>query len=154
MFFFFFKQKTAYEMRISDWSSDVCSSDLHGLLPLLAEFIGQQARQDVGGAAGREGHDQGDAAGGVGGLGLAGGGRQQGGQGQGGGGCRLGPCFHDLSPVLLLLAGFGVRHPAGAWHLAKSGQAGNSTMASPVATVSPRWLVTCTSSVAHWLLSS
>src|SRR3546814_8926498 len=29
MLFFFFKQKTAYEMRISDWSSDVCSSDLH-----------------------------------------------------------------------------------------------------------------------------
>src|SRR3546814_7241921 len=28
---FFFKQKTAYEMRISDWSSDVCSSDLHGV---------------------------------------------------------------------------------------------------------------------------
>src|SRR3546814_9199492 len=28
MFCFFFKQKTAYEMRISDWSSDVCSSDL------------------------------------------------------------------------------------------------------------------------------
>src|SRR3546814_7961628 len=28
--FFFFKQKTAYEMRISDWSSDVCSSDLEG----------------------------------------------------------------------------------------------------------------------------
>src|SRR3546814_19010545 len=28
--FFFFKQKTAYEMRISDWSSDVCSSDLSG----------------------------------------------------------------------------------------------------------------------------
>src|SRR3546814_7780675 len=27
---FFFKQKTAYEMRISDWSSDVCSSDLSG----------------------------------------------------------------------------------------------------------------------------
>src|SRR3546814_6612970 len=45
--FFFFKQKTAYEMRISDWSSDVCSSDLslagllwlarspHALFPLL-----------------------------------------------------------------------------------------------------------------------
>src|SRR3546814_19085596 len=32
-FFFFFKQKTAYEMRISDWSSDVCSSDL---IPALA----------------------------------------------------------------------------------------------------------------------
>src|SRR3546814_9222086 len=31
-FFFFFKQKTAYEMRISDWSSDVCSSDLFDLL--------------------------------------------------------------------------------------------------------------------------
>src|SRR3546814_3757564 len=36
--FFFFKQKTAYEMRISDWSSDVCSSDLftyvtYGVLP-------------------------------------------------------------------------------------------------------------------------
>src|SRR3546814_1945365 len=30
MLIFFFKQKTAYEMRISDWSSDVCSSDLHG----------------------------------------------------------------------------------------------------------------------------
>src|SRR3546814_7451114 len=28
LFFFFFKQKNAYEMRISDWSSDVCSSDL------------------------------------------------------------------------------------------------------------------------------
>src|SRR3546814_8936389 len=28
---FFFKQKTAYEMRISDWSSDVCSSDLHDM---------------------------------------------------------------------------------------------------------------------------
>src|SRR3546814_7654271 len=28
VFIFFFKQKTAYEMRISDWSSDVCSSDL------------------------------------------------------------------------------------------------------------------------------
>src|SRR3546814_6634957 len=31
-FFFFFKQKTAYEMRISDWSSDVCSSDLHRIV--------------------------------------------------------------------------------------------------------------------------
>src|SRR3546814_1683744 len=32
VYFFFFKQKTAYEMRISDWSSDVCSSDL-GSIP-------------------------------------------------------------------------------------------------------------------------
>src|SRR3546814_8215339 len=31
--FFFFKQKTAYEMRISDWSSDVCSSDLAEKMP-------------------------------------------------------------------------------------------------------------------------
>src|SRR3546814_11996356 len=31
-FFFFFKQKTAYEMRISDWSSDVCSSDLEDIV--------------------------------------------------------------------------------------------------------------------------
>src|SRR3546814_7537926 len=31
--FFFFKQKTAYEMRISDWSSDVCSSDLRPTRP-------------------------------------------------------------------------------------------------------------------------
>src|SRR3546814_10703914 len=32
-FFFFFKQKTAYEMRIGDWSSDVCSSDQRLALP-------------------------------------------------------------------------------------------------------------------------
>src|SRR3546814_7960452 len=41
--FFFFKQKTAYEMRISDWSSDVCSSDLIELVEmevreLLSEY--------------------------------------------------------------------------------------------------------------------
>src|SRR3546814_6570932 len=37
---FFFKQKTAYEMRISDWSSDVCSSDLIGQhLKALAECV-------------------------------------------------------------------------------------------------------------------
>src|SRR3546814_4002130 len=35
--FFFFKQKTAYDMRISDWSSDVCSSDL---APLVAGLGG------------------------------------------------------------------------------------------------------------------
>src|SRR3546814_9144621 len=40
-FFFFFKQKTAYEMRISDWSSDVCSSDLGsaGMHSELAEGL-------------------------------------------------------------------------------------------------------------------
>src|SRR3546814_7297965 len=35
---FFFKQKTAYEMRISDWSSDVCSSDLFVLIDEVCRF--------------------------------------------------------------------------------------------------------------------
>src|SRR3546814_10898582 len=44
LFVFFFKQKTAYEMRISDWSSDVCSSDLiepldHGLHVPVGDFV-------------------------------------------------------------------------------------------------------------------
>src|SRR3546814_17567649 len=37
MCFFFFKQKTAYDMRISDWSSDVCSSDLEQFIPIAEE---------------------------------------------------------------------------------------------------------------------
>src|SRR3546814_13003108 len=38
--FFFFKQKTAYEMRISDWSSDVCSSDLRGWIePIFSTLL-------------------------------------------------------------------------------------------------------------------
>src|SRR3546814_9543433 len=40
VYFFFFKQKTAYEMRISDWSSDVCSSDLRD--------VGSTRRRDDG----------------------------------------------------------------------------------------------------------
>src|SRR3546814_1580806 len=36
--FFFFKQKTAYEMRISDWSSDVCSSDLSNSIVSASEW--------------------------------------------------------------------------------------------------------------------
>src|SRR3546814_1745752 len=44
LFFFFFKQKTAYEMRISDWSSDVCSSDLAG----RADRIVLELRLDLG----------------------------------------------------------------------------------------------------------
>src|SRR3546814_3822562 len=43
VFFFFFKQKTAYEMRISDWSSDVCSSDLR-----LAQSQKEDKRSDKG----------------------------------------------------------------------------------------------------------
>src|SRR3546814_4149498 len=61
LFFFFFKQKTAYEMRISDWSSDVCSSDLLGALivdmmlivgalivfTLLVIWLGIASRSDI-----------------------------------------------------------------------------------------------------------
>src|SRR3546814_1699311 len=39
-FFFFFKQKTAYEMRISDWSSDVCSSDLLAVVAHAVVVVG------------------------------------------------------------------------------------------------------------------
>src|SRR3546814_3833362 len=47
--FFFFKQKTAYEMRISDWSSDVCSSDLLKQTVLLENLqrIGHVAPERV-----------------------------------------------------------------------------------------------------------
>src|SRR3546814_1154934 len=38
VYFFFFKQKTAYEMRISDWSSNVCSSDLF-CAPLIGRVV-------------------------------------------------------------------------------------------------------------------
>src|SRR3546814_8263243 len=41
LFFFFFKQKTAYELRISDWSSDVCSSDLDLLSKTIAQLGGK-----------------------------------------------------------------------------------------------------------------
>src|SRR3546814_4606205 len=44
VFFFFFKQKTAYEMRISDWSSDVCSSDLQNRHRASAHSIPPHAR--------------------------------------------------------------------------------------------------------------
>src|SRR3546814_9974255 len=41
MFFFFFKQKTAYERRISDWSSDVCSSDLFATDTNVVRAVGE-----------------------------------------------------------------------------------------------------------------
>src|SRR3546814_7696520 len=50
VYFFFFKQKTAYEMRISDWSSDVCSSDL---LPGAGERPRPGVAADGGAAAAR-----------------------------------------------------------------------------------------------------
>src|SRR3546814_1942352 len=49
--FFFFKQKTAYEMRISDWSSDVCSSDLDGIFERLASALGKILGHRVRGIA-------------------------------------------------------------------------------------------------------
>src|SRR3546814_8609346 len=56
LLFFFFKQKTAYEMRISDWSSDVCSSDLFAILHFLwlqhvclpSDTVGRSIRRRVG----------------------------------------------------------------------------------------------------------
>src|SRR3546814_12062547 len=63
MFVFFFKQKTAYEMRISDWSSDVCSSDLVAAIG-VERGLGRLVAF---------GDDRGDAAGGgeeLGGLGV------------------------------------------------------------------------------------
>src|SRR3546814_5249618 len=45
--FFFFKQKTAYEMRISDWSSDVCSSDLRRLVRLSRSVVSGDHRRDL-----------------------------------------------------------------------------------------------------------
>src|SRR3546814_7831259 len=48
--FFFFKQKTAYEMRISDWSSDVCSSDLYRVI--FHEFQGGSANPEAVGGSG------------------------------------------------------------------------------------------------------
>src|SRR3546814_6641212 len=45
VFFFFFKQKTAYDMRISDWSSDVCSSDLNGYRSLHTTVIGPENKR-------------------------------------------------------------------------------------------------------------
>src|SRR3546814_2849400 len=48
MFFFFFKQKTAYEMRISDWSSDVCSSDLVAVTAAMLMGLGFAPLQAAG----------------------------------------------------------------------------------------------------------
>src|SRR3546814_5267835 len=57
VYFFFFKQKTAYEMRISDWSSDVCSSDLEHLaaVPQLRQILpGEREQRRTVGAIERE----------------------------------------------------------------------------------------------------
>src|SRR3546814_10484026 len=53
VYIFFFKRKTAYEMRISDWSSDVCSSDLAWLVAGLNPF-GERSRVDAYAEAGIE----------------------------------------------------------------------------------------------------
>src|SRR3546814_2321446 len=80
--FFLFQQKTAYELRISDWSSDVCSSDL--LAP------GARAREDA--ERGGVRRDAGDAVSRLGGAerhGHAGGDDLGGAAAAGGGECRL-----------------------------------------------------------------
>src|SRR3546814_10680403 len=61
MLFFLFKQKTAYEMRISDWSSDVCSSDLHEPY-ILDPYATDPAEIDIDIAVDREGTATGIAA--------------------------------------------------------------------------------------------
>src|SRR3546814_9787773 len=55
VFFFFFKQKTAYEMRISDWSSDVCSSDLLEGVAQVTGGGGQRVRHPLGALIDRNG---------------------------------------------------------------------------------------------------
>src|SRR3546814_7376486 len=60
LFVFFFKQKTAYEMRISDWSSDVCSSDL--LRRHLSGQAGQLYGRGGGGDRPRSGYGGGKTA--------------------------------------------------------------------------------------------
>src|SRR3546814_5087352 len=52
--FFVFKQKTAYEMRISDWSSDVCSSDLREMDDAIVGKVGAVLDRRVGEGAPRE----------------------------------------------------------------------------------------------------
>src|SRR3546814_6653805 len=51
VYVFFFKQKTAYEMRISDWSSDVCSSDLIALTSVAVDFAWEEDGISVRAAA-------------------------------------------------------------------------------------------------------
>src|SRR3546814_3521279 len=48
MFFFcFFEQKTAYEMRMSDWSSDVCAADLNGVVERLNKTLKEGLRRSL-----------------------------------------------------------------------------------------------------------
>src|SRR3546814_3751327 len=58
VYFFFFKHKTAYEMRISDWSSDVCSSDLEATLEGAFVEAWSQLREGVAQSALIVYHDQ------------------------------------------------------------------------------------------------
>src|SRR3546814_9507738 len=69
-YFFFFNKKTEYEMRISDWSSDVCSSDLEsGQVSIVAVEVDRHRRGDAGEhfrasdnarSARRQGHQRGE----------------------------------------------------------------------------------------------
>src|SRR3546814_6138097 len=59
LLFFFFKQKTAYEMRISYWSSDVCSSDLVHTAQDVARGERSPGRAVAAAGGSRRGHDRG-----------------------------------------------------------------------------------------------
>src|SRR3546814_693084 len=63
--FFFFKQKTAYEMRISDWSSDVCSSDLGDGGAAFGAKLGADRLRVVRREAGEHALDGGEDGGGI-----------------------------------------------------------------------------------------
>src|SRR3546814_10402284 len=54
--FLFFKQKTAYEMRISDWSSDVCSSDLPCVIRIIRRNLGDEDCSHRAGGKGKAGY--------------------------------------------------------------------------------------------------
>src|SRR3546814_7671969 len=56
--FFFFKQKTAYEMRISDWSSDVCSSDLLYVGRIRGRRMGEKTIGEAGLSSSRSAVDR------------------------------------------------------------------------------------------------
>src|SRR3546814_3124839 len=68
LFFFFFKQKTAYEMRISDWSSDVCSfrsrelvdAELVGGAPVVHEGVERLGRQGLAAGLDEAGDERGE----------------------------------------------------------------------------------------------
>src|SRR3546814_3517797 len=105
MFFVFFKQKTAYELRISDWSSDVCSSD-------VAAVLGLEGRHHQPGASWRDrGRDPRRAAGG-----RAGGRTSAHGRGARGGGAAADKLYRRINYIIPAKAGIqGARRLIQSW---------------------------------------